>query len=85
MRNDDTDLGVGSSIDHLEGDAKNVLFTVWFLQNCAQLVYFFVLFERGASAGANLVGSFESRRRIELWVVVHDRLVEIGQAFEAGA
>jgi hypothetical protein len=37
----DTDLGVGSSIDHLEGGAKNVLLTVSFLQNCAQLVYFF--------------------------------------------
>jgi hypothetical protein len=78
-----TDLGIGSSSDHLEGGAKIVLFTVWFLQNCAQLVYFFVLFERGATAGADLVGSFEPRRRVELWVVVHDRLVEIGQGFQS--
>jgi hypothetical protein len=42
----DTDHGIGSSVDHPEGSAKNVLFTVWFLQNCADLVYFFVLFER---------------------------------------
>jgi hypothetical protein len=77
----DTDLGLGSSIDQLEGGARNVLFTVWFLQNCSQLVFFLVLFERGASAGADLVGSFDSRHRVELWVVVHDRLVEIGRAF----
>jgi hypothetical protein len=31
-----TDHRIGSSIDHLEGSAKNVLFTVWFLQSCAQ-------------------------------------------------
>ena len=32
-----TGLGMGSACDHLKGGAKNVLFTVSFLQNCAQL------------------------------------------------
>src|SRR5262245_28289555 len=46
-------------------------------------VLFFVLFGRGASAGADLVGSFDSRHRVELRVLVHDRLVKIGWALEA--
>ena len=55
-----------------------------FVSRCTRnSVLFFVLFERGARPGADLVGSFDSRRRVELWVVVHDRLVGIGQAFEA--
>jgi phage terminase large subunit-like protein len=32
-----TDHSIGSRRDHLEGGAKVVLFTVWFLLNCAQL------------------------------------------------
>jgi hypothetical protein len=46
------------------------------------VVYFFVLFERGASAGADLV-VVSTLGRVEPWIVAHDRLVENGQASEA--
>jgi hypothetical protein len=50
-----TDRRFGSSLDHLEGSAKNVLFTVLFSRDLAKSVYFFLLFERAAQARAHQI------------------------------
>jgi hypothetical protein len=60
-----------------------VFFAVYFLENCAEWVYVFVLFERRepplaqASCVASIPGAV-----LNAPSSVQDRLVEIGQAFE---